>query len=193
MKKLKYTDKEIIADIGSFDEEINNRALRHLYGQYYQMALKFVKYNKGTTEDASDVFQEALIAFFENIKNEKFRGDSSIKTYLYATIRNNWFAKLKKTKETQSIENLNIKDEVVTDNTQDINIILSELMNQIGESCKRILQFYYYENLSMRDIMKKMDFSSEQSAKTQKYKCMQKLLKFLENKPIYKDKLIELL
>lgn len=193
MKKLKYTDKEIIADIESYSEEINNRALRHLYREYYQMALKFVKYNKGTTEDAGDVFQEALIAFFENIKNKKFRGASSIKTYLYATIRNNWFAKLKKAKETQSIENLNIKDEVVTDNTQDINNILSELMNQIGESCKRILQFYYYENLSMRDIMKKMDFSSEQSAKTQKYKCMQKLLKFLENRPIYKDKLTELL
>jgi len=158
------------------------------------MALKFVKLNNGNNEDASDVFQESLIAFYENVKSSKFRGDSTIKTYLYSTIRNNWFTKLKKSKSEIDIENVKspIDENNSKSETELINI-LSNLLDQIGVSCKKILKYYYYENLSMKDIMERMEFSSEQSAKTQKYKCMQKLIKLLEDKPIMKTLLLDLL
>ena len=158
------------------------------------MALKFVKTNKGSTEDASDVFQESLIAFYENVKSQKFRGDSTIKTYLYATIRNNWFTKLKKLKTEVELDNVKSQtDETNQTSESELMRVLSGLLDQIGKSCKKILTYYYYENLSMKDIMEKMDFSTEQSAKTQKYKCMQKLIKILEDSPNIKTMLVDLL
>ena len=194
MTKLLYTDSKILADLKNPHESVNNDAIRYLYRQFYPMALKFVKQNKGNAEDANDVFQESLIAFYENVKGNKFRGDSTIKTYLYSTIRNNWFTKLKKTKTQIDIDKVisSIEDTNRNSETELINI-LAKLLEKLGSSCKKILTYYYYENFSMKDIKEKMDFSTEQSAKTQKYKCMQKLLKILEDEPKLKTTLLDLL
>ncbi len=61
-------------------------------------------------------------------------------------------------------------------------------MEKIQDRCKQLLRLFYFENERMAEIAKKMGFSSEKSAKTQKYKCMEKAhqlakkeLKNLEN------------
>ncbi len=188
-----YSEDRLLNDLEAGDLFLNNRAIRYLYKVYYPMALKFVKANRGTDEDVNDVFQESLIAFYENIKNQKFRGDSTIKTYIYSTIRNNWFSKLKKSKPEINIEDFEFKTDEQKKVDRETLELLKEILNRTGDSCRRILKYYYYDNLSMRDIMREMDFSSEQSAKTQKYKCMQKMIKILEDKPYLKEKLLELL
>ncbi|MBT3799594.1 MAG: hypothetical protein HOG05_00435 [Bacteroidetes bacterium] len=45
----------------------------------------------------------------------------------------------------------------------------------------------------MNDIKDKMGFRSEESAKTQKYKCMQKLISHINANPALKDALKECL
>ena len=194
MAKLLYTDIKIIADLLDPVEAVNSKVLKYLYKQYYPMALKFVRLNRGNDEDANDVFQDSLIALYENVRSKKFRRDSTIKTYLYATIRNNWYSKLKKQKTELDIENIaQIEEPDQKRNETEIMNIFSGLFEQLGSSCHKILRYYYYENLSMKDIMEKMEFSSEESAKTQKYKCMKKLIQLIENRPILRTTLLELL
>ena len=80
MLKRVFSDNEIIEDIKSTDKNKVNRALKYLYEKNYSMAVNIIRKNGGTEEDATDIYQESVIALYESIKNNKFRGDSKIST-----------------------------------------------------------------------------------------------------------------
>jgi len=197
MNTRKYPDEKLIADLRNNDDYIINEAFYYLYKSYYPMAANFVKHNNGSEAEAEDVFQESLIAFYENIRNKKFRGEASIKTYLYATVRNTWFTHLKKNKNTINVENpetsltANVNEPDVMYN-KELTELIMEMMDRIGDSCKKVLKYYYYDKLTMAEIGEKMNFGSVKSAKTQKYKCLKKLIELVENKPGLKDLLMEM-
>ena len=196
MNTQKYPDEKLISDLSADDEYVINEAFHFLYKRYYPMAANFVKQNNGNDAEAEDVFQESLIAFYENIRNKKFRGESSIKTYLYATVRNNWYTQLKKNKNTINLENPELSLAAVNEPdgayNSELTDLVMEMMDRIGDSCKRVLKYYYYDKLTMKEIGEKMNFTSVQSAKTQKYKCLKKLIELLDSKPGLKDLLKEM-
>jgi RNA polymerase sigma factor (sigma-70 family) len=193
---MTYDDVQIINGLRENNEEKKNVILRYLYKKYYPMALSIVYQNNGTEEEAIDVFQDSIISFYESIRNNVFRGDSSINTYLYSTIRNQWLTKLKRNKRTTNLEGDSLEFQNFTEEKQisqeDFKNKITYLLNQIGESCKNILINYYYENCSMKEIMQIMGFSTEKSAKSQKYKCMQKLIDLIDKNPKYKNLLREM-
>ena len=53
--------------------------------------------------------------------------------------------------------------------------IINECINQLGETCRRILMYYYFDGLSMQDIADHLGFANTNTAKTKKYKCKKKL------------------
>ncbi len=197
MNRQKYSDEKLITDLGASDDNIINEAFYYLYKRYYPMAANFVKHNNGTEAEAEDVFQESLIAFYENIRNKKFRGEASIKTYLYATVRNTWYTYLKRNNNTINLENL--ETSVVASVSEpeplynkELTDLINEMMDRIGDSCKKVLKYYYYDQLTMKEIEEKMNFGSVKSAKTQKYKCLKKLIELVENKPGLKELLLQM-
>ena len=193
---MTYDDVQIINGLRKNNEDKKNVILRYLYKKYYPMALSIVYQNNGTEEEAIDVFQDSIISFYESIRNDVFRGDSSINTYLYSTIRNQWLTKLKRNKRTINLEGDSLEFQNFTEEKQisqeEFKSKITYLLNQIGESCKNILINYYYENCSMKEIMQIMGFSTEKSAKSQKYKCMQKLIDLIDKNPKYKNLLREM-
>lgn len=196
MNTRKYPDEKLIADLSSNDEYIINGAFYYLYETHYSMAENFIKHNNGSEAEAEDIFQESLVAFYENIRNKRFRGKSSIKTYLYATVRNTWYTYLKKNRNTVKLENPEediIVNEQDTKYDKELTEKVEELMDRIGETCKMVLRYYYYDKLSMREIRDRMDFVSEKSAKSQKYKCLKKLIELIDSKPGLKELLMEML
>lgn len=161
------------------------------------MAKSIVISKNGNENDAADVFQDALITMYENINNGKFRGASGLKTYLYAIIRNYWVSRSKKTMKVSGIEPLNdVSDEdpwvPVFDEKEDMSGLLEQVFNGIGEGCRQLLILFYYHRISMKEITQQMSFSNEQSAKVQKYKCMQKLMRLLDENAGLKIRLSEL-
>lgn len=174
-----------------------NAALKHLYSNYFSMAQHIVISNKGDENDAADVFQDALITMYENVNNGTFRGESALKTYLYAIIRNYSVTRIKKNMKTTSLDHLaDLPDDCRGFSLTELKDIESELLqtvlDSIGPGCKKLLSLYYYHGLSMKEITRQMSFSNEKSAKAQKYKCMQKLIALIEQKPGLKDRLSEL-
>ena len=57
---------------------------------------------------------------------------------------------------------------------------LQEQIANLGERCFGLLKLYYFEKLSMRSIAEAMGFGSDRSAKTQKYKCLERARKMAE-------------
>lgn len=50
-------------------------------------------------------------------------------------------------------------------------------MQQLGEPCKTIIEDFYIQNKSMQDICERFGYTNAYNAKTQKYKCLQRLKK----------------
>src|SRR5579864_2782986 len=65
-------------------------AFEALYQQYYPSVKYFVLHTSGTTQDAEDVFQEAMVVLLGKLRAEDFILTSSLKTYLFAIAQNIW-------------------------------------------------------------------------------------------------------
>ena len=182
--KLYNTDESIINGI----RESDDKALEYLYKEHYYMIRQLVVMNSGSQPDAEDILQDGIIVLYEKIKEGDFKLTCSIKTYLYAVCKNLWLKCLEKKKnfipfkdyhnETISIEEDLFEEEIQTDNQN----ILAELLNKISEACKEIIVSFYYEKLSMSDIARKLGFANADYAKTQKYRCLQKLKEMINKK-----------
>ena len=79
-------DSEILERIKLGDE----RMLDHLYKKYYRMMTKIVLRNNGTEDEAKEVYQEALLAFWQKAVSGKLVLTSKISTYFYSICLNQW-------------------------------------------------------------------------------------------------------
>ena len=53
--------------------------------------------------------------------------------------------------------------------------VAGKVIDQLGDTCKKVLMYYYFEEMSMQDIADKLGFANTDTAKTKKYKCKKKL------------------
>lgn len=162
-------EKEIFKRIQGGDE----KALELLYKKYYRMMTKLVITNSGTEDEARDIYQEALIVFWQKARSGNLVLTSKISTYIYSICQNLWRKELDRKKRLSNEE----KDSSVSidmETSEKVKII-AQCMDQLGETCKRVLMYYYFDEMSMQDIAERLGFANTDTAKTKKYKCKKKL------------------
>ncbi|MGF1925452.1 MAG: RNA polymerase sigma factor [Bacteroidia bacterium] len=173
------TDKEVVLGILNNSEE----ALNRLYIGYFPMVLQFILNNSGDESDAKDVYQEAIIVLYDKIKRGNFELSSKLKTYLYSVSRRIWLKKLaQQSKKSNNIADF--EDVLVVDEDFELHEEkdrqfdqMKNALDSLGEPCKTIIKDFYIHNLSMQDICEKFGYTNTDNAKTQKYKCLQRLKK----------------
>jgi len=173
------TDSEVVLGILNNSEE----ALNRLYTGYFPMVLQFILNNNGDEDDAKDVYQESIIILYNKIRGGDFELTSKLKTYIYSVSRRIWLKKLaqhsKKTNNISEFEDV-IAVEVDVELHEEKEIQFDKMdsaLQHLGEPCKTIIQDFYINNLSMQDISEKFGYTNTDNAKTQKYKCLQRLKK----------------
>ncbi len=175
------TDELIIKHLLDNTSKSNERAFKWIYENYYQMILHFVTNNSGTKDDVKDVFQDALISLYNNVKRGSYRPESKLSTYFFSICKNNWFKKLRKSGRMTSLENKGYEHLKSDDNVEtrieytEQQKLIGRLLHTIGTECGKLLKLFYFEKMRMIKIAAEMDYSSEQVAKNQKSKCMKKL------------------
>jgi RNA polymerase sigma factor (sigma-70 family) len=167
-----------------------DEAIRHLYRTQYNLTKIYIQQNSGSEEDAEDIFQEVICSFIDIVKKDKFRGESSVSTFLYALTRNTWLNELKKRDRAKIRDE---KFEKQKDTTgpdvshfianRETNNQLMQLVNSLGETCKQILLAFYFENLAMKDILKNLAYENEQVVRNKKYKCLKQLEQTITSNP----------
>lgn len=155
---------------------------------YFPTIKSFVLKMSGDEEEAKDVFQEALIIFFEKAQDPNFELSSQATTYVYAIAKNLWFSRLR-----EKGKKISSQTEYITEEEADIETYLEEerkygyldqIINQLSEKCQAIFKQFYFLKRSMIEIAHDLNISSENAAKTQKYKCIERAKKLaakLEN------------
>ena len=144
------------------------------------MMARAIKSNSGTEEEAKDIYQEALIVFWQKVASGELVLTSKISTYLYSVCINLWRKELdRKSRTLDSSEEM--YEEINIDRKEQIKII-REAVNRLGRTCRDILSYHYFDGLSMIDIAKKMGYANPETAKTKKYKCKKRLDNFIKSK-----------
>jgi RNA polymerase sigma factor (sigma-70 family) len=170
------SDNEILEKIRQGDES----ALDYLYKKFYKMMAKLIISNNGTDEEARDIYQEALIVFWQKAASNNLVLTSKISTYLYSICQNLWRKELDR-KSRLSYEDKDGSDGVDPDREERIKII-NNCINELGETCKKLLTYYYFDEMSMSDIAEKLGFANADTAKTKKYKCKKHLDTLIKSK-----------
>ena len=188
-----YSDVELIELIRS-KHEIDN-PVKHLYEKYFYLLSSNIEQNQGSREDAEDIFQEVVLTFIGLIRNNKFRGESSVKTFLFAINRNIWFNELKK--RGRQLKRNEKFTTALPDTETGIDRIISgrearqqifSIIESLGETCRKILLAFYYENLSISEILTQLDYQNEQVVRNKKAKCMKSLEEKFNADPVLAQK-----
>jgi RNA polymerase sigma factor (sigma-70 family) len=163
------SDQEIFEQICRGDEQ----ALEVIYQKYYRMMVRLVVTNSGTEQEAKDVYQEAVVVFWQKAISGNLVLTSKISTYLYSICLNLWRKEL----ERKSRHSHEQKDaiEFQQQEREEKAKIIHACIEKLGETCKRVLSYYYFEGMSMKQIAEKVGFANTDTAKTKKYKCKKKL------------------
>lgn len=170
--------------------------LDFLYKNLLSKVRSYIIQNSGSKDDANDVFQDAVIIFFEYVRKGKFDSEKTIEGFIYSVARNIWIDKIRRGKKMVRLNEMDLTTEPqeTFDVLKDIvdkekRSAMSSLFDLLGSGCKELMYYQLYEKLSMKEISDKMGFSNENVAKTKNYKCKQRFAEILKTNP----KLIQLI
>jgi len=186
-----WSDEKIIFCLKG-DNIKKDLALKNLYIKLFPIIKSYIQKNNGTQEDAADIFQDAIVVFYEKVRLDEFQLSSSIRTYIYSVCRHLWLNKLRAQKKVISLndESKNITIDPVSISilgSKERNDYLKQLLESIGKDCNKILVLYYFDRLKMKEIARTMNFANDQVAKNKKSSCLKKLKSIVSGSPRLKD------
>jgi RNA polymerase sigma factor (sigma-70 family) len=173
------TDSEVILGILNNSETV----LKRLYLAYFPMVLQLIINNNGNQDDAKDIYQEAIIVLYNKVKGGEFELSSKLKTFIYSVCRRLWLKRLSQMSRYSGDirdfqEHLQVEEDVDLQSDRDIQFgKMQGALQLLGEPCKTIIEDFYISNRSMQEICEKFGYTNADNAKTQKYKCLQRLKK----------------
>lgn len=180
-RQQSFTNEELVTGIANN----NNQVLDYLYHNNFHAVKLFVLKNSGDVADAHDIFQDAIVATWLNIRDGKFQAlnGTPLGGYLYQVARNKWLDKVrsKQFRSTVRIVDEEVEYDLVT-NTDHEEFrseraqYLQSLYNQLGNKCKSILKGFYFNKKSLKEIGEELSYDAE-TLRTMKYRCMMKLRK----------------
>ena len=187
---INYTDAQILKGILRHD----NLILQYIYKQYYYKVNYFIKKNQGNEDDASDVFQEAIIVIYRKLKeNDLIFEKSSFQGYLFSVCRFLWLKQLEKRRiERERInDSLPFQEDIYDDNLVELVKknekygLYQKHFKTLSTDCQKLLQLFF-EKVPLREIAKIMGYKTEKYAKTRKYKCKELLIKRIKQDTEFK-------
>lgn len=180
---MTWTDEDII----KATREGRDDGLVYLYQQTRKEFEKWVRRRYHVdAHQGLDAFQDAILALRSNISRGRVDDiKSSLKTYLFAIGRNQLLNRLKKQGKEYSSEELSTVENTVTTSYEKQELSerqekIRDLVRRMGEPCHTILKMFYYLGYSMSVISVRLEYKSEDVAKTVKSRCIKKIRTLVE-------------
>lgn len=174
------SDKQTITFLQSGETAKEDVACQFLYDQYYGLIESLVVKNGLEKTRTKDIFQDAIVVLWKMVNKKGFVLSSTVKTLLYAIgynqIRNRLrtvgrVTELKAEQDVIPIEASFFEKLVAVEKTK----IVLQLLQTLGEDCQKIIQLYYYQQLSMKKIQTIFEDKSDAVTKNRKARCLKKI------------------
>jgi DNA-directed RNA polymerase specialized sigma24 family protein len=159
-----------------------------LYESAFPKAASFIRKMGGNLDEAKDIFQDALVIYYEKNARQEFLPEQNETAYLLGICKHLWYKTHKAhSKEEPLNENLRLSEEPepnISDN-------VLRFVERSGKKCMELLKAFYYDKLSMKELAGKFSFSGERSATAQKYKCLEKVRTAIQERSLNKEDFYE--
>jgi RNA polymerase sigma factor (sigma-70 family) len=161
----------------------DKKAVETIYQENFNMVQSLIINNNGSSDDAKDIFQEAMIVLYEKVRSGTFELNCQIKTFVYSVARRLWLKRLQQQNRfsatSDNLEGLiSVENEV--EEHEKVNTefeMMEKALNNLGEPCKSLLHAYYLQKQNMQVIAANFGYTNADNAKNQKYKCLMRLKK----------------
>ena len=160
----------------------NKDVLSQIYLDYRNEFVNWLKSKYSVeTEEGLELYQQTILIFYENVlKGKLVKVSSGLKTYLFAIGKNKMMEESRS--KLRVVHSAPGEVEVQYDSENEDKVYLEQrILNlrnsfrQLGEHCRQLLQLFYYQRLSLDEIVALQGYKNRNTAKNQKYKCMEKL------------------
>jgi RNA polymerase sigma factor (sigma-70 family) len=161
----------------------NSAGIRRLYERYAADALRWVRNNNGSADDARDVFQEAVAILFEKAQNPDFTLTCPIGALLYTLYSRRWIDRLREKKREQTVrleEEMRYKNEITSDVLSIAESATAEAAQQqrlantfaqLSEICQRMLKLLA-EGIAPKEAALQLEMNSVDTLYRRKNACI---------------------
>ncbi len=167
----------------------NKSALEELYVLHRVPFLRWAQVEfQCSSSDACELYQIAVLITYDNIVVGKLKSlHSTLKSYIYAVAKNKWKEWQRARSRTRNIGDpyllqLIIKPEEESTADPGAVKIVTSALQRLGQPCQELLECFYYQKLSMKEISDVMGYKNPSTAKNLKYKCLQRLKRMVVKK-----------
>jgi DNA-directed RNA polymerase specialized sigma24 family protein len=159
-----------------------------LYKRAFPAVAKYISKRGGSFDEAKDIFQDALIVYYE----KAVRGTLAVneQAYLLGIAKHLWSKKFAENTRTVPLDG-HEKDFVAHDDFQPSSGKLMHYLETAGQKCMEMLKAFYYDNLPANKIAELFGYSGVRSATVQKYKCMEKVRETIKERSLAYEDFIE--
>ncbi len=158
------------------EEQVQREALfTRLYLDAFPATAAFLTKRGGTLEQTKDLFQDALIIYYEQVHTAGVEIKVPEKAYLLGILKHLWYRQVREAAGSERLDNTNTllladtKEPVMSDDK------LLSFLESAGERCMEMLKAFYYDKWSLARISERFGFSGTRSATVQKYKCLERV------------------
>ncbi|MBK7129971.1 MAG: sigma-70 family RNA polymerase sigma factor [Crocinitomicaceae bacterium] len=171
------TDQEIISEIRLGKREA---AIKVLYKEFPKIKANICS-SGGDAEIAREIFHDSLVLLIEKVGKQEFELTSKLSTYLFGINRFLWKNEARRRNKNPELEwkdtlILSAEDIGYSEEKEEKIKLLEKVLTQITDKCRKIFELFYFKKEDMNTIARELDFTSVNSAKTQKYKCMERAI-----------------
>lgn len=184
--RVTLSDEAILK--GIIGDGILQRATENkLYEQFFYLIKDATFKHKISEDEAASLYTDTILAFIENVKNNRFEGKSALKTYLYQIFSNKCVDFIRKTTtnkmsvhETQPMQDwiLSMPDDTKNAlqkliSEHEVNV-LKDKVKLLGEKCQQMLMAWG-EGFADSKIAEELGYQTANVAKVSRLRCMDKL------------------
>jgi DNA-directed RNA polymerase specialized sigma24 family protein len=165
------------------------QAFISLYKKAFPAVAKYVSKIGGSFDEAKDIFQDALVIFYEKSVQGGLNLQTNEQAYLLGISKNLWAKKFRENTLLMSLDDQ--WDVIEMEDVQPSENKLMHYLETAGQKCMELLKAFYYDNLPVKSIAGLFGYSGERSATVQKYKCMEKVRETIKEKNLAYEDFVE--
>jgi DNA-directed RNA polymerase specialized sigma24 family protein len=152
--------------------ELRETFFMALYKKAFPAVARYIARMGGSMEEAQDLFQDALVIYYEKITSAQAELIVSENAYLLGISKRLWLQRYRAMSKNQPLNDFEM--EAVADE-QPATGKLMHYLETAGKKCMDLLKAYYYDHLPVADVAALFGYSGTHSATVAKYKCLEKV------------------
>jgi RNA polymerase sigma factor (sigma-70 family) len=175
----------------------DSRIVQYVYDKYFKTIRKFVRQFGGTEEDAWDVFQDAIIVIYEQVKDKDLKLKHTFLTYFYAICKNIWFKTLRdrdKKYYEQIEQSANLEQYTLSSYEGDLEEIIEKEKRiklyqlnfvKLSKECQRMLKLVA-KGFTVEEITNEFNYKSTGFTYKKRRICKERLIRLIKEESFEK-------